>query len=169
MVVYDTSNRQRDVVLSRRLVLCLQVLCFATRWYETRSMNLTVDYRYEDIKSLGLIGPGESRLTRLLEMCFVGSPVMKFHAVCHGAWGLYHRKTGHSNGYCYGVNSQNMCEYFKKSCLLGHVLGLVYILWNRTLFNKELSYLNCNIDKSENEREQKKKALRQDNRQGTPV
>ena len=166
-------------------IACGLMLKYINRKYPKYRMGKSgaVPYRYKaefldhvesdadlrSIKSLGLIGPGEGRLTSLLEMCFARSPVMKLHAVCHDAWGLYHRKTGRSNGYCYGVNSQNMCDHFKKSCLLGHMSGLLYILWNRALFNKELSYLNHTGNNSDNERGQKEEALRQDNRQGTRV
>ena len=169
IVLFDVNNKPQEVVLTRRNILCLQVLCFAALWYEQKSLHLTSDYTFEDIESLGMIGPGRSRLTIILEACFAAVPIMKLHAVYHDAWGLYHRKTGRSNGYCYGIKDDNLCTSFKKSFLLGHLSGLLYLLWNRRFFCEQLSYLSGSGKSCENEREQETETLRQDHRQGTNI
>ena len=89
---------------------------------------------WEEIKSIGLMGPGYGLITRLLERVCV-SPQLKKHAIYHDIFGAVYRNCGLTNGYCYGLQKPINKNWIKKSPLLGHISGIYKILKGDYLIN----------------------------------
>ena len=71
----------------------------------------------------GLIGYGNS----YLDSIFRYSKVFTLHAILHDAAGAVRSHSGKGPGYCY------MIGRVPNSCLLGHVTGLLFCLYVKTL------------------------------------
>ena len=67
----------------------------------------------------GTIGYGDS----YLKFLFRHFKVFRLHAVLHGAAGAVRARRGKGPGYCYTIGRG------RKSCLLGHVTGLLFCLY----------------------------------------
>ena len=67
----------------------------------------------------GLIGYGNS----YLDSVFCYSKVFRLHAILHDAVGAFRSHSGKGLGYCYMIGRG------PKSCLLGHVTGLLFCLY----------------------------------------
>ena len=85
---------------------------------------------------LGLIGPGNGRLTKLLEIIFVWSSTFRLHALYHYVLGRIYLKTKKGPGYTYIFRN---C-IFKGSPLFGHLTGLL----SSILFGKNIGRMIVN-------------------------
>ena len=70
----------------------------------------------------GLIGYGNS----CLNSAFRYSKVFRLHAILHDAAGAVRSHIGKGPGYCYLIGRG------PKSCLLGHVTGLIFCLYEKS-------------------------------------
>ena len=73
----------------------------------------------QNFKLGGTIGYGES----YLEFLFRHFKVFKLHAILHDAAGAIKANSGKGPGYCYVI------ERGQKTCLFGHVIGLLFCLY----------------------------------------
>ena len=71
----------------------------------------------------GLIGYGNS----YLDSVFRYTKVFRLHAILHYAAGAVRLRTGKGPGYCYMIDRGPNC------CLLGHVTGLLFCLYVKTI------------------------------------
>ena len=93
-----------------------------------RLVNLARDW--DEIKTRGLIGPGDGSCTACLEMLFSGTEVFRKHAILHDVFGAIYRNFKFGNGYCYGMTGKWPWWWMKSSPLLGHISGLYKMLVN---------------------------------------
>ena len=73
--------------------------------------------------SIGLLGPGNGYLTRILEFCLNWSKLFCRHACLHDAYGRFFQDYGKDVGYLYAV-SRGVPGFLKTNPLLGHLSGL---------------------------------------------
>ena len=123
-------TRDGEVILTNRLYNSLVVLANIHKYHDRDDGVLKLSlYTKEEIKGLGLIGPGVGWLTTVLEWLLGWSMTFKRHAIFHDSFGLYYKKYKRTNGYCYGVSNNNIFSWLKSSCFFGHITGL----WHFTL------------------------------------
>ena len=87
---------------------------------------------------LGLIGPRNGCLTRLLETLFRWSSMLRLHALYHDVFGRIYLKTKKGFGYTYFFRN---C-IFKGSPLFGHLTGLLSCI----LFGKNIGRMIVNTN-----------------------
>ena len=95
-----------------------------------RGEGVDISKDWDEIKSLGLMGPGFGVLTNLFERIFAESVALKKHAVMHDVMGALYRNLKVTNGYCYGVKRYISTDRIKSSPLLGHITGIFKVLRN---------------------------------------
>ena len=81
-------------------------------------------------KEIGLIGPGNSCLTRFLEITLGRYKSFHIHSCLYDSYGRFYRKHGLGRGYCYAPNRRLTAGCLKNSPLFGHVSGFTWILKN---------------------------------------
>ena len=99
-------------------------------YYLERDISIYEILEIEGSDSLGLIGPGSGRLTRLLEFIFGWSDVFSNHTILHDAFGRFYTRFHDGNGYTYCIN-RHVPDFVKKSPLFGHLTGLIYCAFKR--------------------------------------
>ena len=80
----------------------------------------------------GLIGYGNS----CMDYCFANSKIFRLHAVLRDAAGSVESTTYKGLGYCY------VLPRFPSSCILGHVTGMFFCLYVKSLLHQ---YMPCSI------------------------
>ena len=73
--------------------------------------------------SIGLLGPGNGCLTRVLEFCMSWSNLFCRHACLHDAYGRFFQDYGKDVGYLYAVK-KSVLPILRTIPLLGHISGL---------------------------------------------
>lgn len=73
---------------------------------------------------MGLIGPGNGKITSILEKCFKGNYTIEIHAIFHDAFGRFYLKYEKGPGYLYTFS--NPFKKLRKCNLLGHLSGLCF-------------------------------------------
>lgn len=116
------------VTLCPRIYKCLVILANLHKEFELQYLDLTT-YPAFQIRSLGLIGPGDGCLTNCLEYLFGGFSTFRKHAIFHDTFGLYFNRSGNSAGYCYAwPDNIYLPQFLKSSCLFGHITGLLHFI-----------------------------------------
>ena len=82
---------------------------------------------------IGLIGPGNSRLTRFLERIFNRSDILHSHSILHDAFGRFYAHHSLDRGYTYVIPENKTPRWVKTSPLCGQVSRLIYCLWKRII------------------------------------
>lgn len=124
----ENMQRFRDVIspefLDIHIKYSINVFMNLCRTHDVDFNNINLDFN--DFKKFGLIGPGDSCLTSILERLFGKFPSMRLHAILHDAYGAFYRSTGKSNGYFYRSRKKNLAHFVKNSPLIGHITGIFY-------------------------------------------
>ena len=94
--------------------------------------GLTLPEMDQKFKFSGLIGYGNS----YLDSVFRYSKVFRLHAKLHDAAGAVRAHSNKGPGYCYMVGR------VPKSCLLGHVTGLLFCLYGEIFLPSIFSSVN---------------------------
>ena len=102
-------------------IIAYQYLCTIT------NKDLTLEEIYDKHPNLGLIGPGNGSLTRILEELFASSKTVKTHAMLHDVFGNFYVDYKEGPGYAYALPIQS------SSCIrtlpfVGHISGLILAL-----------------------------------------
>ena len=77
---------------------------------------------------IGLIGPGNSRLTRFLERIFNGCDTLHSHSILHDAFGRFYTHHQLDRGYTFVIPKNLTPKCIKRSPLCGQISGLIYCL-----------------------------------------
>ena len=83
----------------------------------------------ENNGEIGLIGPGNSSCTCILEKLFGRISCCHTHSILHDAYGRFYLKYKQDKGYCYAM--KNAPEWMKRSPLFGHVTGFLFSIIHR--------------------------------------
>ena len=75
---------------------------------------------------IGLIGPGNGRITRCLEALFSLYSFCHVHSSFHDTDGRFYIRYGYGSGYCYLFH--NLPKFSKKNSLFGNIIGLLFSL-----------------------------------------
>ena len=73
---------------------------------------------------IGLIGPGNGRITSCLEALFSRYSFCHVHSSFHDAYGRFYNIYGYGSGYCYLFH--NLPKFCKKNSLFGNIIGLYF-------------------------------------------
>lgn len=76
--------------------------------------------------SIGLIGPGSSISTRILDYFLSRYEIFRTHAIIHDSYGQFYKNHHKNRGYCYSMSKS--FKFMKKSPLCGHISGLLWLL-----------------------------------------
>ena len=115
-----------------RVGLCLTTYLAMLIYLLPRRLKLKINGHavVERSKHLGLIGPGLSGCTRFLEYILGKSTLLQRHAFYHDLSGHLYNEFGIGTGYSYAIRYMSLPRFFMTCCLVGHVSGLVYFLFN---------------------------------------
>ena len=80
---------------------------------------------------IGLIGPGNGCLTKILERLFGWSDILRSHGILHDAYGRFYTHHSSDRGYIYILPENKTPECMKRSPLCGHISGLIYCAFKR--------------------------------------
>ena len=83
---------------------------------------------WDEIKTIGLMGPGYGCTTKFMEKICSLSVQLKKHAIYHDIFGPVYRNSRMTNGYCYGIKKTINKNWIKESPLFGHISGIYKIL-----------------------------------------
>ena len=108
--------------------IAYQYLC------EITGKDLAFKDIYKDHVSLGLIGPGNGCLTRILEKLFGSSQTFKKHAVLHDVFGNFYLDFEEGPGYAY-ASPLWLPSFLRDEPLIGQISGL--LLCSKTDFSYE--------------------------------
>ena len=98
-----------------------QYLCTIT------NKDLTLQEIYGKHPDLGLIGPGQGLLTRILEKLFGSSKTFKTHAMLHDAFGNFYLDFEEGPGYAY-PSPLWLPHCLRDDPLVGQISGLLFCL-----------------------------------------
>ena len=126
--VYEEYYGELSEEKMRRIV---KSICLYSKIVGLIGGDVDLDFDWEEIKTLGLIGPGNGCCTSILERFFSNVTTCKKHAILHDIFGAIYRNYQRGNGYCYGFASNINANYLKKSPLLMHLSGLFKVFWTR--------------------------------------
>ena len=118
----ETKNKHpyiEDKVLKSALVYQ-----YLQEYYMSQDVSLLEIMELEGY-DIGLIGPGNGKLTNLLEFLFGWSNVFASHAILHDAFGRFYNRFEFGPGYTYCLKG-HIPEFMKKSPFFGHITGLNY-------------------------------------------
>ena len=90
--------------------------------------NLSILEIVEKHPDIGLIGPGNGCLTKVLEYLFSWSKTICTHAILHDAFGRFFDDYKTGPGYCYALWRNQTGYFMKSSALLGHITGVFFCL-----------------------------------------
>ena len=74
--------------------------------------------------AIGLIGPGNGRITCCLEALFSRYTFCHDHSSFHDAYGRFYTRYDYGSGYCYLFH--NLPTFCKKNSLFGNIIGLLF-------------------------------------------
>ena len=109
---------------------------YRAAWMVLTKSEITVEGIDRQECGLGLIGPGNSYLTGLLETLLGWSSTFRLHALYHDVFGRIYVKSKKGPGYTYMLKD---CR-FKSSPLFGHLTGLLCCI----LFRKNIGRIIVN-------------------------
>ena len=89
------------------------------------SKTLSLESILKRHPAIGLIGPGNGIVTKLLDGSLNKSRLFCTHAILHDAMGRVYLDYKVGPGYCYAFYDYGIPEYFKSLSVLGHLTGLV--------------------------------------------
>ena len=73
---------------------------------------------------IGLIGPGNGRITCCLKALFSRYSFCHIHSSFYDAYGRFYTRYGYGSGYCYLFH--NLPTFCKKNSLFGNIIGLLF-------------------------------------------
>ena len=75
-------------------------------------------------REIGLIGPGNGRITCCLEALFYQYSFCHANSIFQDAYGRFYNRYGHGSGYCYLFH--NLPNIIEKDSLFGNITGLAF-------------------------------------------
>ena len=112
-----------DQILKSALAYQYLGLCYLDEWLSIES--ILIENQWE----IGLIGPGNSCLTQMMEWLFGRFRVCHLHSCLHDAYGRFYQKYKIGRGYKYAMTKLSC---FKNCPFLGHITGLCWCLFNQS-------------------------------------
>lgn len=82
---------------------------------------------------IGLLGPGNSYITLLLERTLGWVNVLHSHGILHDAFGRFYNHHSLDRGYTYIIPENRTPDYMRRNPLCGQVIGLLYCLIGRII------------------------------------
>ena len=82
---------------------------------------------------IGLIGPGNGCITRLLERTLGWVDILHTHSILHDAFGRFYDRYSLDRGYCYAISENATSRLMKKSALCGQISGILYCIYKRII------------------------------------
>ena len=82
---------------------------------------------------IGLIGPGNSWLTPILEKMFGWSDVLRTHSILHDAFGRFFINHSLDRGYSYAIPEHKTSNFFRKNPLCGQISGMIYCIHKKLI------------------------------------
>ena len=125
--LYIVKTIREDSQMSSNLPEALEV--YRAAWLMLTKTEISIEEIDTQETGLGLIGPGNGHLTKLLEILFGWSSTFQLHALYHDVFGRIYLKTKKGPGYI-----------FKGSPLFGHLTGLLSCI----LFGKNIGRMIVN-------------------------
>ena len=114
-----------DVILKSALV-------YQYIYFKNCKAYMTIDEVLEENNGeIGLIGPGNGRITRFLERIFKRSNILHSHSILHDAFGRFYSRYSSDRGYTYAIPSILTPTFIKRSPLCGQISGLLYCVSNK--------------------------------------
>lgn len=109
-------------------IRCLKaILLYRTLYYfQTGIVMSHLDAIRECDQSIGLIGPGSSMSTRIIDYFQSRYEIFRSHVIIHNSYGQFYINHHKNRGYCYSMNKS--FKFMKKSPLCGHISGLLWLL-----------------------------------------
>ena len=90
-------------------------------------LNISIEsILIENNYDIGLIGPGNGCITRILERIFNNSIMMRSHSILHDAFGRFYAHHQLDRGYTYVIPKNRTPKCIKRSPLCGQISGLIY-------------------------------------------
>lgn len=121
----ESHNETDDVILKS----CLVYQFLHNRHFKT---HLTIDSIPElNNDEIGLIGPGNGRLTRFFEKNLGNIDIIHSHSILHDAFGRFYDHHQLDRGYLYVINEKRTAKFMKKSPIFGQITGLLYCCYHR--------------------------------------
>ena len=80
---------------------------------------------------IGLIGPGNSFITWLLETAFGWIDILNSHSILHDAFGRFYDHHELRRGYTYAIPEKYTTRVVKRSPFCGQISGLLYCMCRR--------------------------------------
>lgn len=77
---------------------------------------------------IGLIGPGNSYLTHILETIFGHIDIFHRHSILHDAFGRFYQNYHLDRGYCYVIPEKYTLKCMKSSPFCGQLFGIIHCL-----------------------------------------
>ena len=93
---------------------------------KVKSIN---DILEENKYDIGLIGPGHTKCTGILECMFEKSLLCHTHSILHDAYGRFYKKYGLDRGYCYALKRSK--KFMKRNPLFGHISGFLFAITHK--------------------------------------
>ena len=83
---------------------------------------------------IGLIGPGNSCFTQVLERLFGKFKCCHLHSAFYDAYGRFFIKYRLGRGYCYVIPKNMTTHWLKNSPIFGHVSGFIWSAINSSKY-----------------------------------
>ena len=82
---------------------------------------------------IGLLGPGDVKLTAVFHRLFGWQPYIRYHGILHDAFGQFYDTYWKDNDYFYSIDASKTCYVFGKCPLLGKITGLHFCIKNKII------------------------------------
>ena len=123
---YDDENINPVIIKS---ALIYQYLLLKYEGRKDSVKNIINSYGGE----IGLIGPGNGKITCCLEALFSRFTFCHDHSIYHDAYGRFCKRYGHGSGYCYLL--RKLPKILKKNPLFGNIIGLTFSFYRRLILS----------------------------------
>ena len=90
---------------------------------------ISIDEILEIEPSLGLTGPGDSVLTKILQNTLGMIKLIETHSILHDAFGRFYINNRKGRGYMYAYRSKSTTDIEKRLYYNGQISGLLYCLF----------------------------------------
>ena len=128
--LFNQTKQQHIYIDDTILKSCL---VYQYLYYKHFKTILSIDnilYIHNDI---GLIGPGNGRITRFFERTLGWIDVIHSHSILHDAYGRFYNRYSLDRGYCYAIPKNATSKLMKRSPLCGQISGLIYCIRKRII------------------------------------
>ena len=124
-----SSNQSIDDQILKSAII--YKLLYFSEFNKSISINEILDLYDGEI---GLIGPGNSCFTYILERLFGKIKCCHLHSAFHDAYGRFFTKYQRGRGYCYVIPENMTTHCLKNSPLLGHISGFIWSIINSSKY-----------------------------------